>query len=106
MEGFKRQLPWALVYADVVALMAENRKEREKEIRDGRINKSEKRLRWYGHVSRRDETYLTRVASLWGRPKVSWMNGIRAELKELSLDERYDLNREYWRQMSRKADPA
>ncbi|VDM78837.1 unnamed protein product [Strongylus vulgaris] len=54
----------------------------------------ENRLRWYGHVSRRNENHITRMAMSLefagkrprGRPKMRWMDSIKADLKELSID--------------------
>ncbi|VDM74936.1 unnamed protein product [Strongylus vulgaris] len=68
----------------------------------------EKRLRWYEHASRRDENHITRMAMSLevaekrprGRPKIRWMDRIRADLKELRIDEHHALNREYWRQLT------
>ena len=74
----------------------------------------ERRLRWYGHVSRREEHHITRtVLSLEApgkrprvRPKLRWMDKIRADLKDLGIDEQHALNREIWRRLTRMADPA
>ncbi|VDM76097.1 unnamed protein product [Strongylus vulgaris] len=53
----------------------------------------EKRLRWYGHVAGK-------------RPRERWVDKIRADLKELRIDEHHALDREYWRQLTRTADPV
>ncbi|VDM77287.1 unnamed protein product [Strongylus vulgaris] len=59
----------------------------------------EKRLRWNGHVPG------GRWKKTTGKTKDE-MDRIRADLKELRMDEHHALNREYWRQLIRTADPA
>ena len=65
------------------------------------------RLRWFGHVSRKDETdWLRRVqtlevdprgASLRGRPPKSWSEAVRGDLREYRLNIRDTRDRDRWR---------
>ncbi|XP_066943497.1 uncharacterized protein [Macrobrachium rosenbergii] len=60
----------------------------------------ERRLQWYGHVMRRDETYIGRRVMQMevlggiarGRPKQRWMDVVRENLrdKQLSEDDMFD----------------
>ena len=62
------------------------------------------RLRWFGHVSRKDETdWLRRVqtlevdprgASLRGRPPKSWSEAVRGDLRDYCLNIRDTWDRE------------
>lgn len=82
----------------------------------GEISKKvqESRLRWYGHVMRREEDYVGRRAMGMkvqgkrrrGRPKRRWLDSVRADLREkgLSGEEVYD--RATWRRMSSYIDPT
>ena len=68
----------------------------------------ERRLRWYGHVMRREEHYVGRRAMEMkvqgrrkrGRPKRRWLDNVKVDIKEkrLSADEVYD--RATWRCIS------
>ena len=74
----------------------------------------ERRLQWYGHVMRREETHVVRrVFDMEvpgrrgrGRPKRRWMDGIKEDLrvKGLSKDDAYDRTR--WRKTVRNVDPT
>ena len=65
------------------------------------------RLRWFGHVSRKDETdWLRRVqtlevdprgASLRGRPPKSWSEAVRGDLRDYGLNIRDTRDRDKWR---------
>jgi hypothetical protein len=73
----------------------------------------ETRLRWYGHVQRREEDHLVKRAMDLvvegkrprGRPNLRWMDKIKAELKESGLTERDALDRAKWKGKIRPADP-
>ena len=69
----------------------------------------ERRLKWYGHVMRREEHYVGRRAMKMkvqlgrgkrGRPERRWLDKVKDDIKEkgLSADEVYD--RATWRRMS------
>ena len=74
----------------------------------------ESRLRWYGHIMRRDEQYVgKRVMEMnipgrrkRGRPRRRWMDCIKDDLREKRLtgDEVWDRNR--WRTLARNIDPT
>ena len=63
------------------------------------------RLRWFGHVERKsDEDWVKRVTHLEvegnrpaGRPKKTWQDTVRADLKQLKLDLCEASNRASWR---------
>ena len=68
----------------------------------GEITKKvqERRLKWYGHVMRREEHYIGRRAMVMkvqgrrkrGRPKRRWLDKVKDDIKDkgLSADEVYD----------------
>ena len=72
------------------------------------------RLKWYGHVMRREEHYVGRRAMVMkvqgrrkrGRPKRRWLDKVKDDIKEkgLSADDVYD--RAIWRRMSSYIDPT
>ena len=74
----------------------------------------ERRLKWYGHVMRREEHYVGRRAMEMkvqgrrkrGRPKRRWLDKVKDDIKEkgLSADDVYD--RATWRRMSSYIDPT
>ena len=82
----------------------------------GEITKKvqERRLKWYGHVTRREEHYIGRRAMVMkvqgrrkrGRPKRRWLDKVKDDIKEnrLSADDVYD--RATWRRMSSYIDPT
>ena len=65
------------------------------------------RLRWFGHVRRREEAHILRRAMdlelagkrLVGRPKKSWYNCVKEDLKTLGITEENTQNREVWRKL-------
>ena len=82
----------------------------------GEITKKvqERRLKWYGHVMRREEHYVGGRAMVMkvqgrrkrGRPKRRWLDKVKDDIKEkgLSADDVYD--RATWRRMSSYIDPT
>ena len=63
------------------------------------------RLRWLGHVKRRDDEYSGRRAMEMvppekrrrGRPKLRWMDCVRKDLEAMGTREEEALSRETWR---------
>ena len=82
----------------------------------GEISKKvqESRLKWYGHVSRREDEYVgKRVLGMAvpgkrrrGRPKRRWMDNIRNDLSERGLSEEDAQDRSRWRRLTRHIDPT
>ena len=74
----------------------------------------EKRLRWYGHVQRRDENHVTKQAlnlevegrRRRGRPRRRWMDCVREDMAEKGLAERDAADRQRWRTMTSNGDPT
>ena len=76
----------------------------------------ERRLKWYGHVMRREEHCVGRRAMVMkvqgrrkrGRPKRIWLDKVKDDIKEKGLsaepDDVYD--RATWRRMSSYIDPT
>ena len=74
----------------------------------------EARMRWYGHLRRRDgedhvgrETMEMEVegSRRRGRPKTRWKDCIRNDLREKNIDEGAVRNRNEWRRLIRNGDP-
>ena len=73
----------------------------------------EARLRWFGHVLRRDEEYIgKRILRMAipgkrkrGRPKRRYIDGIKKDMMSAGLREKDALNRERWRGKIRCGDP-
>ncbi|CAG5013738.1 unnamed protein product [Parnassius apollo] len=72
----------------------------------------ENRLRWYGHVMRRDDDHMTkRVMNIEEgkkgrrRPPITWLQTIRNDLKSINISERTTYNRKMWRRITRRTDP-
>ena len=71
------------------------------------------RLRWYGHVLRRDEEVVERRMMDMevhgrrgrGRPKTRWKDSIAADVREKQLDLGMVHNRNDWRQLIKNSDP-
>ena len=91
---------------------------RDKESGGNHKESTERRLKWYGHVMRREEHYVGRRAMVLkvdrlqgrrkrGRPKRRWFDKVKDDIKEkggLSADDVYD--RATWRRMSSCIDPT
>ena len=71
------------------------------------------RLRWFGHVKRREERYVGKRAlkvkipgkRRRGRPARRWMDVIREDMEELGLEEDAE-DKDKWRKLVRCGDPA
>jgi hypothetical protein len=63
-----------------------------------------KRLQWYGHVKRTQEERLPKLIMEWipgergkrGRPRKTWMEGVRVAMTTRHLETDQWLNREEW----------
>jgi len=63
-----------------------------------------KRLQWYGHVKRMQEESLPKLIMEWipgerrkrGRPRKTWVEGVRAAMKTRHLEAYQWLNRKEW----------
>ena len=73
----------------------------------------EARLRWYGHIMRREKGHLARdVLEMEvqgrrgrGRPRTRWKDRITADLAEKQLNGRDYINRNNWRRLIQNSDP-
>ena len=83
--------------------------------RRGGINKvQERRLKWYGHVMRREDHYIGRRAMEMkvqgrrkrGRPKRRWLDKVKYGSKENGLPGEEVYDRATWRRMSSYIDPT
>ena len=74
----------------------------------------ESRLKWYGHVLRREDEYVgKRVMGMEvpgkrrrGRPKRRWLDSIRNDLSEKELSGEDAQDRPRWRRLTRHFDPT
>ena len=82
----------------------------------GEISKKvqESRLKWYGHVLRREDEYVgKRVMGMEvpgkrrrGRPKRRWWDSIRNDLSEIELSGEDAQDHANWRHLARYIDPT
>ena len=64
------------------------------------------RLRWFGHLMRMDEnlwqkkvlTYVVPGVAPRGHPKVRWMDNVKKDMKDLSIEADLTADRARWRQ--------
>ena len=74
----------------------------------------EARLRYFGHVMRREEDDPTKKARNMpvegrrsvGRQRIRWMDVVKRDISEIGLEEDEVWDRGKWRKMTRAADPA
>ncbi|XP_063379440.1 uncharacterized protein LOC134666219 [Cydia fagiglandana] len=71
------------------------------------------RLRWYGHVMRRDDDYVMKRALYLlekergrGRPPTTWWTSMTSLLKKEELPNPTTLDTMSWRRKIRRADPT
>ena len=73
----------------------------------------ERRLRWYGHVMRRDQEYVGRKMMEMelpgkrrrGRPKRRFLDVVKEDMKEVGVKEMDIEDRKMWRMMIRCGHP-
>ena len=71
------------------------------------------RLRWYGHVKRREEDYVGKTMMEMalpgrrkrGRPRRRWMDLAREDMERVGAKEGDEVDREKWKILSRCGDP-
>ncbi|KAI8439845.1 hypothetical protein MSG28_001314 [Choristoneura fumiferana] len=73
----------------------------------------ESRLRWYGHIKRRDESYSVKIALNIptkprgkGRPPSTWWTNVERDLKALNISPTTTQDRASWRRRTRRPDPS
>ncbi|KAK6762472.1 hypothetical protein RB195_023264 [Necator americanus] len=74
----------------------------------------EARLRWFGHVLRREEDSVAKTALKLdvsgvrprGRPKIRWLDRVKLDMIDARLCTAEAMDRTKWKTRSRKADPA
>ena len=74
----------------------------------------ERRMKWYGHVIRREEHYVGRMAMVMqvqgrrkrGRPKRRWLDKVKDTIKEKGLSVDVVFDRATCRRMSSYIDPT
>ena len=75
---------------------------------------TQKRLSWYGHVMRREETNVAKQVITMkvggkrsrGRPKLRWMDRVRSYLRQHQLDPDLAQNRDGWKKAIMAIDPG
>ena len=73
----------------------------------------ESRLRWYGHIMRRDQEYVGRKMMEMelpgkrrrGRPKRRFLDVVKEDMKEVGVKEMDIEDRKMWRMMTRCGHP-
>ena len=69
----------------------------------------EARLRWMGHVHRREDNYVGKRVigrKKRGRPKRRWRDNIQEDLRVIDAQEKDAMNRASWRKKIRTGDPT
>ena len=74
----------------------------------------ESRLKWYGHVLRREDEYVGKRVMVIempgkrrrGRPKRRWLDNIKNDLSERELSGAEAQDRAKWRRLIRNIDPT
>ena len=82
-------------------------------VADISLKMQERRLKWYGHVTRRDGNYIgRRVLEMEvpghrrrGQPKYRWKDKVNVDMLEKNLLEHEVLDRCEWQRLARNSDP-
>ncbi len=71
------------------------------------------RLRWFGHVRRREEHILRRALNFEvegrrppGRPKKTWRKVVEDDMRMLNITEEKAMDRQQWRRLLSRPTPA
>ena len=75
---------------------------------------TQKRLSWYGHVLRRDDTNVAKHVTTMtmrgkiprGRPTLRWMDPVQSDLRHHQLDTKLVQDRDAWRNAVMAIDPG
>ena len=75
---------------------------------------TQKRLSWYGHVMRIEETNVAKQVITMkvggkrprGRPRLRWMDRVRSDLRQHQLDPDLAQNRDGWKKAIMAIDPG
>ena len=75
---------------------------------------TQKRLSWYGHVMRREDTNVAKQVTTMkvggkrprGRPRLRWMDRVQSDLRQHQLDPELAQNREGWKKAIMAIDPG
>ena len=73
---------------------------------------TQKRLSWYGHVMRREDTHITRSTlsmTVTGtrprvRPKMRWLDGLKSDMRISGINPEMATDRERWAVMVKNVD--
>ena len=73
---------------------------------------AQKRLSWYGHVMRREETHITRSTLNMtvmgtrprGRPKMRWLDRLKSDMRSYGINPEMATDRERWAVMVKHVD--
>ena len=92
----------------------EKREIRRRKVTEMHRKIQEKRLRWYGHILRRDEDHIIRRATNMkvegrrkqGQPRRKWMDCVREDLEENQLRTEDAADRLRWKHVAANGDPA
>ena len=71
-----------------------------------------KRLSWYGHIMRREETHITRSTLSMtvtgtrprGRPKMRWLDILKSDMRIFGITREMATDRERWAVMVKNVD--
>ena len=73
---------------------------------------TQKRLSWYGHVMRRDETHITKCTLRTtvmgtrprGRPKIRWLDRLKSDMRIYGINPEMATDRKRWSVMVKNVD--
>ena len=101
-----------------VTLMNKERNEKIRKecgVADIKLKMREARLKWFGHVERREEGRGVKRAMQMevdgsrrrrGRPKKRWIDGVTKDMEEVKVTREEAVDRGVWKRRIRTADPS